>query len=97
MSFFSWLISVILFCLFIYIVYYVVEHFFAKEELNDIDDKDDFFIDNAPFPNSPSPSPLPPVQDEIQSEETLEQMQFRVFMKKIKEEKDKERVAILRE
>lgn len=90
--FIDWLISVILFIIFIYIVYYIYEHFFAK---NNIDDKGNFFIDNAPLPKSPSP--LPPIQDEIQNEETLEQMQFKAFMKKMKEEKEKEKVAILRE
>lgn len=93
--FVQWLISVIAFCLFTYVVYYIYETFFSKEELNNIDDEDDFFCDNAPLPKSPSP--LPPIQDEIQNEETLEQMQFKAFMKKMKEEQEKERVAILRE
>lgn len=81
--------------MFTYIIYYIYETFFSKEELNNIDDEDDFFFDNAPLPKSPSP--LPPIQDEIQNEETLEQMQFKAFMKKMKEEQEKERVAILRE
>ncbi len=90
----EWLISVIAFCSFIYIVYYIIERFFTKKDFNNIDDEDDIFFDNAPLPKSPSP--LPPVQTS-ENIETLEQMQFKAFMKKMKEEKEKEKAAILRE
>lgn len=89
MLFLEFLIYVFLFILLIFIVYFAFQYFEENECKKNNNDDDDIFFDDAPLPKSPSP--LPPIQDT----ETLEQMQFKAFMKKMEEEKEK--AAILRE
>lgn len=89
MSFLEFLLYVFLFILLIIIVYFAWQYFEENLCEKDNNDDDDIFFDNAPLPKSPSP--LPPIQDT----ETLEQMQFKAFMKKMEEEKEK--AVILRE
>lgn len=96
MSFLQFLTYVFRFIAVVYIIYIIVDFLMKKyqsKKNDDNDDEDDIFFDNAPLPKSPSP--LPPSQDTVKYEETLEQMQFKAFMKKYKE-REKEKVEILR-